>query len=384
MGFMGYLRPDGKVGVRNHVVVMSSVSCANGVAEAVAREVPGLKAVTHTEGCGRGMKDLPVTMRTLTGLGRNPNVAAVLVVGLGCEFIDPKVLSSEIAVSGKPVRTLVIQKEGGSQTTTRKGIEIARELLEQAGRQSREERPWSDLVLGLKCGGSDAMSGVTANPAVGAASDWLISQGGTAMLSETTEMIGTASILAARAATPEVAGQVSAMIENHHRLAKDLLGVMADSAISPGNMEGGLTTIQEKSLGCIVKGGTSPIREVLEYAAAPGQRGLVLMDSPGSDVFSMTGMAAGGAQIIAFTTGMGTPAGFPVVPVIKISSTTELFDRMAEDLDLDAGAILEGAPVGEVGDRLVALIGRVAEGKQTKTEANLQDLLAIHTYEPAF
>jgi len=384
MGFMGYLRPDGKVGVRNHVVVMSSVSCANGVAEAVARGVPGVKALTHSEGCGRGMKDLPVTMRTLTGLGRNPNVAAVLVVGLGCEFIDPKVLSSEIAVSGKPVRTLVIQKEGGSQTTTRKGIEIARELLEQAGRQSREERPWSDLVLGLKCGGSDAMSGVTANPAVGAASDWLISQGGTAMLSETTEMIGTASILAARAATPEVAGQVSAMIENHHRLAKDLLGVMADSAISPGNMEGGLTTIQEKSLGCIVKGGTSPIREVLEYAAAPGQRGLVLMDSPGSDVFSMTGMAAGGAQIIAFTTGMGTPAGFPVVPVIKISSTTELFDRMAEDLDLDAGAILEGAPVGEVGDRLVALIGRVAEGKQTKTEANLQDLLAIHTYEPAF
>ncbi len=384
MGFLGYRRPDGKCGVRNHVMVLSSVSCANGVVNAIGRALPEVKAVTHTEGCGRGVADVEITGRTLAGLCNHPNVAAVLIVGLGCEFMKAPQMAEQARASGKPVETLVIQEEGGTKKTTARGIEIARKMLAGAAAAEREDCGWDQLVLGLECGGSDALSGVTANPLVGAAADWLVAQGGTVILSETTEMIGTEEILKKRAASPEIGEKLYGMIKQHTRFVKDALGPFASMVISPGNIEGGLTNITEKSLGCIIKGGTSPVNEVVDYGVAPSASGLVIMDTPGSDIFSLSGMAAGGAQLMLFTTGRGSPVGFPTVPVIKVASNTDLFNRMEDDMDVNAGRLLEGLTIADAAGELVALIKRVAEGEQPKAEANLQDCLSIHTVGPAF
>jgi altronate dehydratase large subunit len=384
MGFQGYKRPDGKCGVRNHVMVLSSVSCANGVVNAIGREVPEVKAVTHPEGCGRGIADVEITGRTVAGLCNNPNVASILIVGLGCEFMKAPQLAEQAQASGKRVESLVIQEQGGTRKTTAKGIEIARNMLAEAGSLTREDCGWDKLVLGLECGGSDALSGVTANPLVGVAADWLVAQGGTVILSETTEMIGTEEVLRKRAATPEIGEKLYGMIKDHTAFVKEALGPFASMVISPGNMEGGLTNITEKSLGCIIKGGTSPVVEVVAYGVEPSAGGLVLMDTPGSDIFSLTGMAAGGAQILLFTTGRGSPVGFPIAPVVKIASNSELFNMMEDDMDLNAGRLLEGVSIADAGKELVDLIKRVAEGEQPKAEANLQDCLSIHTVGPAF
>lgn len=384
MGFMGFRRPDGSCGVRNHVVVMSSVSCANGVVSAISRALPEIKPITHPEGCGRGIADVGMTMRTLAGLCKNPNVAGVLLVGLGCEYIKAPGLADEVEKTGKPVQTLVIQDEGGSRKTTTRGIDIVRKMVDAAGRLRREECGWDELVMGLECGGSDALSGVTANPLVGAAADWLVQQGGTVILSETTEMIGTERRLSQRAATPEIGRKVLDLVLGQTRHVKEALGPYAEFVISPGNIEGGLTNITEKSLGCIVKGGTSPINAVLEYGAAPPTKGLVLMDTPGSDVFSLTGMAAGGAQLMLFTTGRGTPVGFPIAPVIKVASNSELFAKMEDDMDVNAGVLLEGTSMEAAAEELVALVKRVADGEEPKAEVNRQDCLSIHTVGPAF
>jgi altronate dehydratase large subunit len=384
MGFLGYKRPDGKCGVRNHVMVLASVSCANGVVNAIGRELPEVKAVTHPEGCGRGIADVEITGRTVAGLCNNPNVASILIVGLGCEFMKAPQLAEQAQASGKRVESLVIQEQGGTRKTTAKGIEIARNMLTEADSLIREDCGWDKLVLGLECGGSDALSGVTANPLVGVAADWLVAQGGTVILSETTEMIGTEEVLRKRAATPEIGEKLYGMIKDHTAFVKEALGPFASMVISPGNMEGGLTNITEKSLGCIIKGGTSPVVEVVAYGVEPSAGGLVLMDTPGSDIFSLTGMAAGGAQILLFTTGRGSPVGFPIAPVVKIASNSELFNMMEDDMDLNAGRLLEGVSIADAGKELVDLIKRVAEGEQPKAEANLQDCLSIHTVGPAF
>lgn len=384
MGFMGYPRPDGSCGVRNHVVVMSSVACANGVTAAIGRALPGVKAISHTEGCGRGIKDIALTKRTLLGLLKNPNVAGALVVGLGCEFIKAPDLARELEGSGKPVKFLVIQEEGGSRKTTAAGIEIARSLLAEAEKQVREECGLDRLLLGLECGGSDALSGVTANPAVGAAADLLVQAGGTVILSETTELIGTEQALSRRARSPELGEKLVELIAAQRKQTEELLGPLAGLVISPGNIEGGLTNIVEKSLGCVIKGGTGPVNEVIDYGAAPSQKGLVIMDTPGSDIFSLTGMAAGGANLMVFTTGRGTPAGFPIVPVIKVASNSELYERMKDDMDLDAGRALAGIGLPELGRELFELMIRTASGELTRAEENLQEVLSIHTVGPAF
>ncbi|HUT52377.1 MAG TPA: UxaA family hydrolase [bacterium] len=381
---MGYKRPDGSAGVRNHVLVMSTVSCANGVVNAVARAVPEVKAITHTEGCGRGIADIRISSRTLAGLARNPNVAAVLVVGLGCEFIKAQSVADAAAAIGKPVAKLVIQDTGGSRKTAAAGIEIVKKFLAEAAAQKREECGWEKLTVGLECGGSDALSGVTANPLVGTAADWLVGQGATVILAEITEMIGTEHILSRRAATPELADKIVSLIQAQRRKTEEILGPLAGMVISPGNIEGGLSNITEKSLGCVIKGGTTPIVEIADYAAAPVKKGLVIMDTPGSDIFSLTGMAAGGAQLIIFTTGRGTPAGFPIAPVIKIASNSELFRSMGDDMDQNAGTLLEGVSLGEARDELIALIRRTVSGDPVKAELNLQEVLSIHTVGPAF
>jgi altronate dehydratase large subunit len=384
MGFMGYKRPDGGVGVRNHVLVMSSVCCANGVVNAIGKAVPEVKTITHTEGCGRGIQDIGITLRTVIGLCQNPNVAAVLVVGLGCEVIKAPGLADEIKLSGKPVESLVVQDEGGSKRATAKAIEIVKEILADANKIEREECGWDKLLIGLECGASDALSGVTANPLVGFASDWLVGKGGSVILSETTEMTGTEQILSKRAATPELGEKVVNLIKDQTKYVKESLGPMAAMVISPGNIEGGISNISEKSLGCIIKGGTTQIMEILDYAVKPSQKGLVIMDTPGSDIFSLTGKAAGGCQIMLFTTGRGTPAGFPIVPVIKISSNSDTYRKLEDDIDLNAGRLLEGVNMDEVGGELVELIKEVANGKEPKAEQNMQDCLSIMTVSKPF
>ena len=370
MEFMGYRRENGKVGIRNHVLVVSSVSCANGVVEAIGRALPDVVTVVHGYGCGYGrIEDVIVSGRVLSRLADNPNVGAVLFIGLGCEVLSPDRLVGE--VKGKPVEVLVVQKDGGSAATTAKGIQIAARFLAELKVQERVPASVSELVVALECGGSDAFSGITANPAVGVAADRLVAEGATAILSETTEMIGTAHILKRRGATIEVGEQVERLVNEHEKKVREELGDRAGMVIAPGNIEGGLSSITEKSLGCITKAGSSPINEVVGYAERPTKQGLIIMDTPGYDIDSMAGMVGGGAQMIIFTTGRGSVAGFPAVPVIKVASNAEMFRNMPGDMDVNAGTIADGdKTLDEVGQEIFDLVLRTAGGQKTCAEVN--------------
>ncbi len=380
---MGYSRADGRVGVRNHVVVMSSVSCANAVVQHIGRALPEVKTVTHTEGCGRGPLDVSVALRTLANVAAHPNVAGVLLVGLGCEVIKPELIASR-AGDGKRVEWIGIQQSGGSPKAVARGVEIARNLLEEAAKNERREFGFEHLTLAMECGGSDAFSGLTANPSVGYVADSVVAQGGSVILSEVTEFLGTESIVEERCANDDVRAELLDLLEQQGETVKRHLGPLAHTVIAPGNQAGGLSSIQEKSLGCIRKGGTSKIQQVLDYAEPPSMKGLSVMNTPGSDIFSITGMIAGGAQIVLFTTGRGSPAGSPIAPVVKIASNTRLFEWMPEDMDFDAGRIVGGMSLEECGDDLVELVKRVAGGEPTAPERTETELFAIHTVGPAF
>jgi len=383
--FLGYARPDGSVGVRNHVAVLPSVACANAVAAAIARQVPETVLLQHGIGCGRGGLDHEVHTRTLENLCRHPNLAGVLVVGLGCEVLQSEQLEHAAAQAGRPVCRVVIQEEGGSKRATARGVELVRELVDRAGKMQPEPVPLDRLTVGLECGGSDAFSGVTANPAVGRACDRLVDQGATVILTETTEMIGTAHILSRRAASAEAGVRIKEIIGRQEQKCADVLGPMAKMVISPGNMDGGMSNICEKALGCIVKAGTRPIVEVVDYAQKPTRKGVVIMNGPGYDTDSLTGMAAAGAQVIIFTTGRGNPIGFPLVPVIKVISTSQAYQRMEDDMDINAGTILEGRSLQDVGDQIYDCLGRVAGGEPTKAEINQQDgILCVYTQNTSF
>jgi len=383
MKFQGYRRDDGKFGIRNHVLVISSVSCANGVVEAIGRELPDVVAITHAYGCGYGPEDLGVSHRTMAGLMNNPNIGAVLVIGLGCETMNSQFLTQ--AVQNKPVKALVIQDDGGSAATTGKGIDICRKFLKELESQQRTPAPVSELIVGLECGGSDAFSGVTANPAVGAAADTFVGEGATVILAETTEMIGTAHILKRRCATPQLGEQIERLVNDHEKHVRASLGDLAGMVIAPGNIEGGLSSITEKSLGCITKGGTTPITEFVEYAGKPSEKGLVIMDTPGYDIDSMAGMAAAGAQIMLFTTGRGSTAGFAGVPVVKIASNSHTFRKMPGDMDVNAGSIIdEGRTIEDVGRDIFELSLRVADGEQTCAEVNKSAVFNYLKQGPTF
>lgn len=385
--FKGYERPDGSVGVRNHVALIPSVACANGVVAAIAREVPEAVPLYHGHGCGRGAaRDLELHFRSLAGLGTNPDVAAAVVVGLGCEVVKAEALAFVIGRTGKPVEVFEIQSEGGSRRAAERGAKAAREMVKRAGRLARSEASVGDLVLALKCGGSDSLSGVTANPIVGEVSDRVVAAGGTAVLTENTEMIGTSHILERRASSPEVGARVCEMVDAADRLTHEIMGPLASLVIAPGNMEGGMSSIQEKSLGCIAKAGRSPIEQVVDYGEAPSVRGLVLMDGPGYDMESMTGLAAAGAQVMLFTTGRGNPIGYPIVPVVKIASNTRLFRSMKDDMDMDAQGAMERGGLAGAADELEAMLLRVLNGGQTAAELNRQDagMVCPYTTSPSF
>jgi len=369
MEFQGYRRPNGKVGVRNYVLVIPSVVCSQGAAEAISRNLKGVVYLPNVFGCAQVGADREQTKRTLVGFGTNPNVFSVLIVGNGCENLPAKELAEAIAPSGKRVEYIEIQEVGGTKKTIARGKKIVKEMLAEAATVKREPIPVSELILGTECGGSDYTSGLASNPALGAASDLLVEAGGTVILSETTELIGAEHLLARRARTPEIGQKVLDLIAWWEKEAiatgQDIRGANP----APGNIAGGITTIEEKSLGCIYKGGTTTLEEVINYAFPPTKKGLVLMDTPGHDIDQLTGMMAGGAQIAVFTTGRGTPTGSPIAPVIKITGNPLTARKMKDNIDLDVSGILKGKEtVKEAGRRIFEEIISVASGKLTKAE----------------
>jgi len=365
----GFPRPDGSVGVRNVVAVLPTVACSSHVASEIARDVPGAVAIPHQHGCAQIGDDAAMTFRTLAGVGMNPNVGGVLVVALGCEQVKLDALAEAIAASGKPVERVGIQAEGGTTAAIARGRQLLAKLMKQVLAQERQPCALERLVLAMECGGSDAFSGLTANPLVGRVADRMVAAGGTAIVSETTEFIGAEHLLAERGRTPEVGEQARQMVLDFERMACDYGADLTGSNPSPGNIEGGLTTIEEKSLGCYAKAGSSAIQEVVAYAERPSRRGLVLMDTPGNDVESIAGMVAGSGTLILFTTGRGTPTGCPIAPVIKIATNTPMAERMSDNTDFNAGAIADGsATLDETAERLWALVLAVANGRQTRAE----------------
>jgi len=385
LSFPGYRRPDGRVGVRNHVLVLPTSICAGRVAEEIARAVPGCVAAVHAHGCCQVGADADLTFRTLLHTAASPNVGATLVVGLGCEGLEPLPMLQAVERLGKPAAGIIIQEAGGSRHAVAAGGDAAARLARAAGQQRREAVPAAELILGLECGGSDPTSGLAANPALGLACDRLIGLGGSAILSETTECIGAEHMLAGRAASEPVRSRLLEIVQACEvralRLGQDLRGTQP----TPGNIAAGISSLEEKSLGCIHKAGSAPIQGVLGYGEPPAGRGLFVMDTPGQDVESMCGLAAAGVQVTVFTTGLGTPAGNPIMPVIKVTANRRTAERMGDNIDLDLSAVLDGRldPAG-AGQAILAEVLAVAGGKLTKAERLGHAEFSLYRIGPTF
>jgi altronate dehydratase large subunit len=384
-GFYGYRRTDGRIGTRNHVLIVPTVICSSVVAERVAAAAPPFaSALPHLAGCGQLGPDMRVTHETLAAYCAHPNVGAVLVVALGCEQVVAQVLAEAARAHGKPAEIIAIQAEGGTVRATEKGSAIARAF---AGRLAAQDREWcdvSELVLSLKCGGSDYTSGLASNPTLGRVTDRLVELGGSAVLGEIAEIMGAEHLLASRAARPETATQLIQIIKRVEGEAKALGLDIRGTQPSPGNIRGGLTTIEEKSLGATHKGGErAPLQDVVGYAAPIRQKGLTVMDTPGLDVESVTGMVGGGAQVVVFTTGLGTPTGNPIAPVIKITGNARTARQMADNMDLEVSGIMSDTETLDgAADRLFAEVLAVASGKQTAAERLGHREFAIHRRNP--
>ena len=366
---MGWRRANGKIGIRNHVLVIPASVCATVCAQRIAASTEGVVFLDNQHGCCQIGLDFTLTERTLIGFGIHPNVSSVLIVGLGCEGISTQHIAAEMEKSGKPVRFLIIQEEGGTLKTQEKGIAIVREFAQRAASEPQEPFSVDEIILGLECGSSDTTSGLCANPALGVASDALIGAGGTALLSETTELIGAEHILAKRATSPQTAQKLLDIVAQCEAKSMTMGVDLRGSQPTPGNIAGGITTIEEKSLGCIHKAGSAPVSGVLEYAELINGSGLFVMDTPGQDVESITGMVAGGVQVMVFTTGRGTPVGCPIIPVIKVTGNPNTAVSMKDHIDVNAGLVMTGeANIQQMGARIFNEILDVCAGKQTCAE----------------
>lgn len=380
--FAGYLRPSGLVGTRNYIGIITSVNCSATVAKAVAdhfkingfgnyTNVDGVVALTHGTGCAipTNTEGYTYLRRTLNGYARNPNFAAILMIGLGCETnqISHLVKAFELE-EGPLLRTMTIQRMGGTRKTIEEAVSIIQELLPDIDAVKRTEQPLSGLKVALQCGGSDGYSGITANPALGYAADLVVKNGGTAVLSETPEIYGAEHLLTRRAATPAVAERLMARIDWwRDYTAKN--GAELNNNPSHGNKEGGLTTILEKSLGAVAKGGSMPLMEVYEYAEPITAPGFVFMDTPGYDPVAVTGQVAGGCNLIVFTTGRGSVSGFKPAPCIKVATNSEMYDHMSEDMDINCGGIVDGSDsIQAAGERIFEKIIAIASGDRTLSE----------------
>ena len=365
--FLGYGRPSGKVGIRNHLLIIAPMDCSYEAARLISEQVDGSVAITQHHGCGYDQ----MVANHLIGVGRNPNVAGVVVLGLGCEFMTADLIADGIRDTGKPVETLVIQEEGGSVKVSKKAVKILKNMKDRVSEIKRESFPICDLFMAVECGGSDSTSGLIANPAVGHASDIFLDAGGTVVFGEVQEMVGAQHILSKRAVSSEVSESILDMVGRQEKRMNSL-GI--DSRfMSRGNMAGGLTTIEEKSLGAIMKGGTHPIQGVLENNRerfdVPDCSGLWLQDNTGMDVPSISSMVAAGAQVVVFTTGRGSTTGHAISPVIKVTGNPETYESMFDNMDVNAGTVLDGSEsLMSVGERVFNEVLDVASGKMTKAE----------------
>ncbi|QCJ45540.1 altronate dehydratase (plasmid) [Bacillus sp. S3] len=365
----GYRRANGKMGIRNHLLIIPTVVCANHVANRIQQSVPESVAIPHQHGCSQIGEDKERTFNILAGTGKNPNVGAVLLVSLGCEVINAKELQEEIRKTGKPVEWIDIQDTGGTVKAIQQGIEIAKQLSNEIQKIPQVDVPLSELILGVKCGGSDATSGLCSNPALGKASDGLLSQGGTIVMGETTEIIGAEHIVAETAINEEVANKLYACVDRFEKEVERIGADMRGGNPSPGNIEGGLSTIEEKSLGCISKAGTAPLKDVLEFAEEIPGNGYYFMDSPGNDIECVSGMAAAGVHMVCFTTGRGTPTGNPIIPVIKITGNEHTAVKMNDNIDIDTSAVMKGKEtIEEAGNRILETVIKAAQGELVKAE----------------
>ncbi len=382
--FLGYKRSDGGVGVRNHVLVVPTVICAAVVAERVATSIENGVALPHLAGCGQLGPDLRTTHDTLAACCRHPNVGAVVVVALGCEQVIAQQLTDTARRAGKPAEVVGIQAEGGTIRATARATEIARRFARDLASVQREPCDVSSLIVSAKCGGSDYTSGLAANPALGRMADRLVELGGAAVIGEIAEIMGAEHVLAARASDPEIAGRLLRVIDQVETQARALGLDIRGTQPSPGNIRGGLTTIEEKSLGATHKGGErTPLADVVGYAAPITKKGLTVMDTPGLDVESVTGMVAGGAQVVIFTTGLGTPTGNPIAPVIKITGNARTATSMRDNLDLSVSGVLDGSEtLDEAASRLFDELLAVCSGTPTATERLGHREFAIYRPNP--
>lgn len=383
--FMGYERENGDVGTRNYVAVIATSNCASHVTAEIAHHlrhvnyethgVDGVVAIPHQEGCGHSQgEDTWQLERTIAGMIYHPNVGAVLMVSLGCEvnqiskYIGTTQLGQQAFRKGKLIVGLEMQSTGGTRKTIEGGVRQVEDLIKQCQQMKRTEQPLGRILLGTNCGGSDAFSGISANPALGYCSDLLIRSGGTSVLAEIPECMGAEHLLTRRA-IDEATGRKVIDVVNWYREYLSRFGGKWDDNPSPGNKAGGITNVAEKSLGGVAKGGTTALTGVFAYAERINRKGFVLMNTPGYDPVSLTGIAAGGANMIVFTTGRGSGIGFPVVPVIKVASNSRIAGVMEDNIDINAGTIVEGKEtIEQVGQRIFDLIRRVASGERTKSE----------------
>lgn len=382
--FMGYQRSDGRVGTRNYIGVISTVNCSAHTAREIAHHfteeklteypnVDGVIALAHLAGCAVqiGGADYMLLQRTLAGMAQHANIGAYIIVGLGCEANQIADLVENYSLNGSSDFTppsLTIQGEGGIRKTIQAGVEAVEQLLPVVNRVERTPQPISELMVALQCGGSDSWSGVTANPLVGVASDALVRQGGTVVLGETPEVYGAEHMLTRRAVSREVGEKLIAKVHWWEEHAARL-GTEIDNNPSPGNKLGGLTTIYEKSLGAVAKGGSTPLTGVYEYAELVTARGFTFMDCPGYDPVAVTGQVAGGSNLVLFTTGRGSAFGFKPAPSIKIATNSTMYNHMIDDMDFNAGQVLEGMSMDEAGAELLDMMIAVASGQPSKSEA---------------
>ena len=372
MEFLGYRRPDGRVGVRNKILILPASVCASDTAGIVAGQVEGAVTFHNQNGCSQVGADQQMTVDVMAGYAANPNVYGTVVISLGCENCQMDLVVAAIRErTNKPLEQFIIQECGGTVRTVELAVRAARKMAAEASQMQKRPFPMSELIVGTECGGSDPTSGLASNPLIGEMSDRMVSLGGTSILSETTEFIGAEHILARRGATPEITQRIYDIVHRYEK-ALQLVGeeVRAGNP-SPGNKAGGLTTLEEKSLGCIPKGGHTSVNAVYDYAKqGEPHKGLVIMDTPGNDPSSVAGMVAGGCQVVVFSTGRGTPTGNPIAPVIKITGNKLTFAKMEDNIDFDASPVIYGPQsLEEMGDALMAELQAVASGKLTKAEA---------------
>ena len=380
--FKGYFRSNGKVGTRNYIGILSTVNCSATVCQRIADSfkedilasypnADGVIALTHDSGCGMAIEGegLALLQRVLNGYAEHPNFAGILIIGLGCEVNQVSALLEKFKLKDRQhIRKLVIQENGGTRKIIENGIKIVQELLEGLTDLRRENVSAKHLCLGLECGGSDAYSGISANPALGAAADLVVEHGGSVILSETPEIYGAEHLLIQRAVTPEVGNRLTDLIHWWENYVAIYQGSLNNNP-SPGNKAGGISTILEKSLGAVAKGGTSELVEVIQYAEPVKTKGLVFMDSPGYDPVSVTGQVASGANVVCFTTGRGSVFGCKPVPCLKLATNSPMYNRMIEDMDLNCGEIIDGTKnVQEMGSIIFQRILATASGELTKSE----------------